>query len=126
MNEPEIGTSSSLDTRNVAKSVNQSINWFSGCDKMEILNGVNGKTLSEAGGGKQSISRLCKSSIFAQWIALSIAATGVKKQENLYADAKAAATDYQEAKKAANSSLETGGFSSWVSKPLEIDSFALS
>lgn len=105
-----------------AKAGKSCMNWIACCSGEEFINTRTGKTLDNRN------SRLCKRSMFAQYLQLCIKFDNGKNASlfaNSYQTFKDAATLYQKIRETLFEFLEKSGRGKWVQKPKELNCFFL-
>ncbi|XP_026186731.1 adenosine deaminase domain-containing protein 1 [Mastacembelus armatus] len=105
-----------------------SINWSEGDSSIEVVDGLEGKTVEESPfkSGSFLASRLCKAAMLHRF---KLVAKEAQKQDQLsassYREAKRMAKPYQEAKNMLRAYLLQQGFGSWLVKLSVSDSFSM-
>ncbi|NWI65768.1 DSRAD deaminase, partial [Todus mexicanus] len=125
INHPEVGRVSVYDSaRQTGKTKESSVNWcLADESEVEVLDGTKGKV----DGPKLEVSRVSKRRMFALFRQLCAGSDRKALQRlSVYAEAKEAATAYQEAKQRFFGALEAMGYGSWIRKPQEEDNFSFS
>lgn len=82
----------SAETRNQIKAPNFGINWTYGCNHVEIVNSLTGKTINN------KISRITKQTFFVKYANLIKQLPNVRVPRNIsmdYSDLKASVRNYQ-------------------------------
>ena len=114
--------------RHTEKTSHFSLNWAADDETGELNNGVTGKPVPAAGLPKAhyatSRSRICKLSLFAQFISLCEAAgrTEIIAGKS-YKAAKEMAVAYEAAKRVLYELCERKGYGTWMRKPVEQEMF---
>ncbi|XP_072290479.1 adenosine deaminase domain-containing protein 1 [Eucyclogobius newberryi] len=104
------------------------INWSEGDSSLEVVDGLEGKTIEESPfkSGSALASRLCKAAMFHRF---KLVAKEAQRQNLLstrsYREAKRMAKPYQEAKTLLREYLSQQGFGSWLAKCSVSDNFSL-
>ncbi|KAK7922610.1 hypothetical protein WMY93_009512 [Mugilogobius chulae] len=104
------------------------INWSEGDSSLEIVDGLEGKTIEESPfkSGSALASRLCKAAMFHRF---KLVAKEAQRQNLLstssYREAKRMAKPYQEAKTVLREYLSQQGFGSWLAKCSVSDNFSM-
>ncbi|XP_063047163.1 adenosine deaminase domain-containing protein 1 [Engraulis encrasicolus] len=104
-----------------------SINWSQGDISMEVVNGLNGKTVEESPfkSGPAMASRLCKAAMLSRFhLVVKEAQREDLGSATSYREAKMMAKPYQEAKSVLKAYLAERGFGSWVEKPAVCEQFS--
>ncbi|KAK5864426.1 hypothetical protein PBY51_015669 [Eleginops maclovinus] len=102
------------------------INWSTGDNSLEVVDGLGGKTIEESPfkSGSACASRLCKAAMLHRF---KLVAKEAKRQELLetssYSEAKKMAKAYQEAKNVLREYLLQQGFGAWPVKVSVSDDF---
>ncbi|XP_042558691.1 adenosine deaminase domain-containing protein 1 isoform X2 [Clupea harengus] len=105
-----------------------SINWSQGDVSLEVVNGLEGKTVEESPfkSGPALASRLCKAAMLSRF---NLVAKEAQREDLMcaasYREAKMMAKPYQEAKSVFKSYLALKGFGSWVEKPSVSEHFSM-
>lgn len=105
-----------------------SINWSQGDVSLEVVNGLEGKTVEESPfkSGPALASRLCKAAMLSRF---NLVAKEAQRDDLVsaasYREAKMMAKPYQEAKSVFKSYLSQKGFGSWVEKPSVSEHFSM-
>ncbi|XP_048102088.1 adenosine deaminase domain-containing protein 1 [Alosa alosa] len=105
-----------------------SINWSQGDVSLEVVNGLEGKTVEESPfkSGPALASRLCKAAMLSRF---NLVAKEAQRNDLVcaasYREAKMMAKPYQEAKSVFKSYLAQKGFGSWVEKPSVSEHFSM-
>ncbi|XP_036407693.1 adenosine deaminase domain-containing protein 1 [Megalops cyprinoides] len=105
-----------------------SINWSQGDVSLEVVDGLEGKSVNESPfkSGPALASRLCKAAMLSRF---SLVAREAQREDLLgavsYREAKMMAKPYQEAKNVLKSYLSQQGFGSWLVKPPVSDHFSM-
>ncbi|XP_034037257.1 adenosine deaminase domain-containing protein 1 [Thalassophryne amazonica] len=108
--------------------LNYGINWSEGDCSLEIVDGLEGKTVEESPfkSGSALASRLCKAAMLHRF---KLVAKEAQRQDLLttscYREAKMQAKQYQEAKKVLKAYLMQQGYGSWLVKPPLRDNFSM-
>ncbi|XP_075222644.1 adenosine deaminase acting on RNA [Lycorma delicatula] len=124
LNKPSLGVTSSAEARHTGKAPNHSVNWINGEQHIELVNAVTGK--QEIGGS----SRLCKQNMFRLFWRLvgrisSVTSLTKDSCPLVYANAKAAVSDYNIAKKQLIEAFSKAKLGMWLKKPIEENYFEL-
>ncbi|KAK2848811.1 hypothetical protein Q5P01_008645 [Channa striata] len=104
------------------------INWSEGDSTLEVVDGLEGKTIEESPfkSGSALASRLCKAAMLHR---LKLVAKEGQREDLLatssYREAKSLAKPYQQAKNILKAYLLQQGFGSWVVKPSLCDNFSM-
>uniref|UniRef100_A0A3B4A036 Uncharacterized protein n=1 Tax=Periophthalmus magnuspinnatus TaxID=409849 RepID=A0A3B4A036_9GOBI len=104
------------------------INWSEGDSSLEVVDGLEGKTIEESPfkSGSELASRLCKAAMFHRF---KLVAKEAQRQNLLatssYRQAKRMAKPYQEAKTILREYLSQQGFGSWLAKYSVSDNFSM-
>ncbi|XP_070769708.1 adenosine deaminase domain-containing protein 1 [Enoplosus armatus] len=128
MMRPHISLVPSVAT-NVTNSgkLTYSINWSEGDSSLEVVDGLEGKTIEESPfkSGSALASRLCKAAMLHRF---KLVAKEAQRQDLLatssYREAKRMAKPYQEAKNVLRAYLLQQGFGSWLVKVSVSDNFS--
>lgn len=105
-----------------------SINWSQGDVSLEVVNGLEGKTVEESPfkSGPALASRLCKAAMLSRF---NLVAKEAQRDDLVcaasYREAKMMAKPYQEAKSVFKFYLSQKGFGSWVEKPSVSEHFSM-
>ncbi|XP_018332078.1 double-stranded RNA-specific editase Adar isoform X4 [Agrilus planipennis] len=122
LNRPYMCPTASAETRVAQRAPNFSVNWVIGYDRPEIINTVTGKP--EVG-----VSRLCKRNFSKRFLDVCYRVTSIGNVDvpipKIYADAKLAATPYNQAKEQLFRAFSKANLGSWIKKPLEQDQFQI-
>ncbi|KAG1671843.1 Double-stranded RNA-specific editase 1 [Nymphon striatum] len=119
LREPAMQKLSVPKVRQPKKAPNHSINWTTGHIAPEIVNTMTGKI------DAQTPSRLCKRNFFQRFMNLKEKYPQLKEISGVYSEAKAAASDYQQAKLQFSKAFMDSSLGNWMKKPLEQDQFSL-
>ncbi|KAF7649114.1 hypothetical protein LDENG_00146680 [Lucifuga dentata] len=127
MMRPHINLVPSLATNDGdVGQVTCSINWSEGDSSLEVVDGLEGKTIEESPFKSSAAlaSRLCKVAMLHRF---KLVAKEAQREELLatssYREAKRMAKPYQEAKNVLRAYLLQQGFGSWLDKPSVSDNF---
>ncbi|XP_071788126.1 double-stranded RNA-specific editase 1-like isoform X1 [Asterias amurensis] len=120
-NHPMLSGVSNTQSRQPGKAPNFSVNWTEKDAELEVINATTGK--QEVG----QPSRVCKSSLFQTFKSLYGKLSTTTEQQatppRTYAEAKALAVDYNQAKAVMVQGFEKAGLGAWIKKPMEQDLF---
>eukprot|EP00794_Sanderia_malayensis_P016706 gene16706-18400_t len=128
LNHPWLGRVTAYDPpRETEKTNNLSINWFEGCEGVEITDGRSGCCLTRSDNAPMS-SRLCKASLYQHFKQICAKTTILHHlmEFNTYREAKEHAQDFQKAKQVMNKQFTDSRFGTWVKKPRELELFDVS
>ncbi|XP_061644614.1 adenosine deaminase domain-containing protein 1 isoform X1 [Phyllopteryx taeniolatus] len=129
MMRPQISTVPSVAASSPANGpVTYGFNWSEGDRSIEVVDGLNGKTIDESPfkSGSALASRLCKAAMLHRF---KLVAKEAQRQDLLaassYREAKSAAKPYQAAKNVLRVYLMQQGFGSWPDKHKVNDDFTM-
>ncbi|XP_026213865.1 adenosine deaminase domain-containing protein 1 [Anabas testudineus] len=128
MMRPHISLVPSVATNNISDSghMTYGINWSEGDGSLEVVDGLDGKTVEESPfkSGSALASRLCKAAMLHRF---KLVAKEAQRKDLLttisYREAKRMAKPYQEAKNVLRAYLLQQGFGSWLVKLSVSDNF---
>ncbi|KAM4555706.1 adenosine deaminase domain-containing protein 1 [Odontesthes bonariensis] len=118
----------SVVTCSGSSQLTHGINWSEGDSSLEVVDGLEGKTMEESPfkSGSALASRLCKAAMLHRFKLVSKEA---QRQDLLatssYREAKRMAKPYQEAKNVLRAYLYQQGFGSWLEKSSVSDNFSM-
>ncbi|KAF5286223.1 hypothetical protein FQR65_LT02235 [Abscondita terminalis] len=119
LNQPEMLSTTSLETTHLAKAPKFSIIWVIGYTDVEIINATIGKP-------KIGFSKLCKQNFLRRYIdtcSKLLNSTELSKIPFFYQEAKKSVKTYNIAKAQLLEAFSKAGLGTWVSKPEEQDKF---
>ncbi|XP_038555876.1 adenosine deaminase domain-containing protein 1 [Micropterus salmoides] len=129
MMRPRISLAPSVATNSTnSGQMTYSINWSEGDSSLEVVDGLEGKTIEESPfkSGSALASRLCKAAMLHRF---KLVAKEAQRQDLLatasYREAKRMAKPYQEAKNVLRAYLLQQGFGSWLVKVSVSDNFSM-
>ncbi|ESP01488.1 hypothetical protein LOTGIDRAFT_139693, partial [Lottia gigantea] len=103
-----------------------SVNWSAADDKIEITDGITGKTtpLSPFKSGKLMASRLCKAAFLSRHKDMArMSQKQSLEQVPTYEVAKRNSVHYQQAKQALHEHFIVSQIGAWIKKPKDMDNF---
>ncbi|XP_023665827.2 double-stranded RNA-specific editase 1-like isoform X2 [Paramormyrops kingsleyae] len=123
LNQPLLSGISNAEARQPGKAPNFSVNWTVGDQALEVINATTGK--DDMG----RASRLCKHALYRRWLRLHTKLSPTLRiravRPGSYHEAKQAAVEYHNAKRALMKAFQKAGLGAWVKKPIEQDQFSL-
>ena len=119
-------TGSDETKRHTEKTTQYSLNWVSGDEEAEIIDGTNGRPISNLSQLHAQVppSRISKASLFSLFA--TVMKSTMKNEMHdatTYRDLKQSASEYQQAKTKLFAFCERRGYGSWLKKPEEEEQF---
>ena len=121
-------TGSDETKRHTEKTTPYSLNWVTGDEEVELIDGTNGRPISSPLQLHSQVppSRISKASLFSLFMTVMKSTTKNKINDaTTYRDLKQSACEYQQAKAKLFAFCERHGYGSWVKKPEEEELFTM-